>query len=98
MLMSKIEDVVDSLENKISKVLHKLDVLRQTNDRLSKELEFQQHKNLQQQEELGSWIEKYETLKIANSLLGSDENNRETKLKINALIREIDYCIAQLSE
>jgi streptomycin 6-kinase len=96
--MSKIEDVVDSLENKISKVLHKLDVLRQTNERISKELEFQQHKNMQQQEELSSWIEKYETLKIANSLLGSDENNRETKLKINALIRDIDYCIAQLSE
>jgi hypothetical protein len=96
--MSKIEDVVDSLENKISKVLHKLDVLKQTNERISKELEFQQHKNMQQQEELSSWIEKHETLKIANSLLGSDENNRETKLKINALIRDIDYCIAQLSE
>jgi chromosome segregation ATPase len=40
----------------------------------------------------------YETLKIANSLLGSDENKRDTKLKINSLIREIDYCIAQLSD
>jgi seryl-tRNA synthetase len=96
--MSKIEDVVDSLENKIGKVLHKLEVLRQTNQKISQELEEQQHKNMQQQEELSSWIEKHETLKIANSLLGSDENNRETKLKINALIRDIDHCIAQLSE
>jgi hypothetical protein len=40
----------------------------------------------------------YETLKMANSLLGSDENKRDTKLKINSLIREIDYCIAQLSD
>jgi hypothetical protein len=47
---------------------------------------------------MSSWVEKYESLKIANSLLGSDENNRETKLKINALIRDIDHCIAQLSE
>jgi len=39
-----------------------------------------------------------DTLKMANSLLGSDENKRETKLKINSLIREIDYCIAQLSD
>ncbi|MEY2701557.1 MAG: hypothetical protein RLY43_190, partial [Bacteroidota bacterium] len=39
-----------------------------------------------------------ESLKITNSLLGSEEYKRETKLKINALIREIDYCIAQLSE
>ena len=39
-----------------------------------------------------------ESLKIAKSLLGSDENKRDTKLKINSLIREIDYCIAQLSD
>ena len=58
----------------------------------------QQQKYLQQQEELSSWVEKYESLKVANSLLGSDENNKETKLKINALIRDIDHCIAQLSE
>lgn len=96
--MSKIEDIVDSLENKISKVLHKLEVLKQTNTKLSQELAMQQQKYLQQQEELSSWVEKYESLKVANSLLGSDENNRETKLKINALIRDIDHCIAQLSE
>jgi hypothetical protein len=39
-----------------------------------------------------------ESLKMANSLLGGDENKRDTKLKINSLIREIDYCIAQLSD
>ncbi|MFT4612604.1 MAG: hypothetical protein ACJA1H_002449 [Glaciecola sp.] len=96
--MSKIEDVVDSLENKISKVLHKLEVLKQTNARISEELAKQQQKSIQQQEELSSWVEKHEALKMANSLLGSDENNRETKLKINTLIRDIDHCIAQLSE
>jgi hypothetical protein len=96
--MSKIEDIVDSIENKISKVLHKLEVLKQTNTKLSQEVAMQQQKYLQQQEEMSSWVEKYESLKIANSLLGSDENNKETKLKINALIRDIDHCIAQLSE
>ncbi len=96
--MSKIEDVVDSLENKISKVLHKLEVLKQTNANISQQLALQQQKSIQQQEELSSWVEKHEALKIANSLLGSDENNRETKLKINTLIRDIDHCIAQLSE
>ena len=96
--MSKIEDIVDSLENKISKVLHKQEVLKQTNVKLSEELARHQQKIIQQQEELTSWVEKYESLKIANSMLGSDENKRETKLKINALIKDIDHCIAQLSE
>ncbi len=96
--MSKIEDIVDSLENKISKVLHKQEVLKQTNAKLSEELANHQQKIIQQQEDISSWIEKYEALKIANSMLGSDENKRETKLKINALIKDIDHCIAQLSE
>ncbi|WP_111684249.1 hypothetical protein [Winogradskyella tangerina] len=96
--MSKIEDIVDALENKISKVLHKQEVLKQTNAKLSEQLEQQQQKILEQQEEIASWADKYQTLKIANSMLGSDENKRETKLKINALIREIDHCIGQLSE
>ena len=96
--MGKIEDIVDSLENKISKVLHKQEVLKQTNARLSEELAQYQQQLIQQQEEMASWIEKYESLKIANSMLGSDENKRETKLKINALIKDIDHCIAQLSQ
>ncbi|WP_179352230.1 hypothetical protein [Winogradskyella vidalii] len=96
--MSKIEDIVDALENKISKILHKQEVLRQTNAKLSEQLEQQQQKILEQQEEIADWVEKHDTLKMANSMLGSDENKRETKLKINALIRDIDHCIGQLSE
>ncbi|MBT8254628.1 MAG: hypothetical protein HKN00_05520 [Flavobacteriaceae bacterium] len=96
--MSKIESVVDSLENRISKILHRLEVLKQTNSNLSEELTKTQQQLLQQNESISVWEEKYETLKMANSLLGSDENKRETKLKINALIRDIDHCIGQLSE
>ena len=96
--MSSIEDIVDSLENKISKILHKLEVLKQTNSKLKEELVISEQ-NLQNQKLLTTtWEEKYEALKIANSILGSDENKRETKLKINALIRDIDHCIAQLAD
>lgn len=96
--MSQIEEIVDSLENKISKILHKQEVLKQTNQRLSEELQQYQQQVLSLKEEISSWTEKYESLKIANSILGSDEDKRDTKLKINTLIREIDNCITQLSE
>ena len=96
--MSNIESIVDSLENRISKVLHRLEVLKQTNANISQELAKAQERLIEQEELLSSWEEKYNTLKMANSLLGSDENKRETKLKINALIRDIDHCIGQLSE
>jgi hypothetical protein len=44
------------------------------------------------------WEEKYNSLKMANSMLGSNTNKTEAKLKINALIRELDHCMAQLAE
>ncbi|WP_375234964.1 hypothetical protein [Winogradskyella sp.] len=96
--MSKIENIVDTLENRISKVLHKQEVLKQTNAKLSEKLENQQQQILEYQEQISEWSDRYETLKTANAMLGSDENKRETKLKINSLIRDIDHCIAQLSE
>lgn len=96
--MSNIESIVDSLENRISKVLHKLEVLKQNNAKLQGDLEATQQKMIQQEAIISSWEEKYESLKFANSILGSDESKREAKLKINGLIREIDHCISQLSE
>lgn len=96
--MSNIQDIVDSLENRISKMLHKLEVLKQTNLKLNQELAISEQNNIEKEKVLLTWEEKYESLKIASSMLGSEENKRETKLKINTLIREIDHCIVQLSE
>ena len=96
--MSNIEDIVDSLENKISKVLHKLELLKQANLKLNEELEASKRNIQSQKRHIASWEERYEALKMANSILGSNDNKRETKLKINALIRDIDHCIGQLSD
>lgn len=96
--MSNIEDIVDSLENKISKVLHKLELLKLANSKLNEELEVSKQEILNQKSLIANWEENYEALKVANTILGSDDNKRETKLKINALIRDIDHCIAQLSD
>lgn len=96
--MSNIQDIVDSLENRTSKLLHKMELLKQANSKLNQELTESRKKYLEKEKELLSWRDKYESLKVASSMLGSDENKRETKLKINALIREIDNCIVQLSE
>ncbi|WP_242118774.1 hypothetical protein [Aestuariivivens sediminicola] len=96
--MGNIEEIVDSLENKISKVLHKLEQLRLENASLSDALASSRQELENQKKQVALCEEKYDALKLANSMLGSDDNKRETKLKINALIRDIDHCIAQLSE
>jgi chromosome segregation ATPase len=96
--MSTLVQVVDSLENRISKLLHKYKMLKQTNQKLTGELAKSQKTIKDQKKMITEWEEKYNTLKIANSMLGSNQNKTEAKLKINTLIREIDACIAQLSE
>ncbi|KAB1070725.1 hypothetical protein F6U93_01695 [Tamlana haliotis] len=96
--MSNIEDIVDSLEGKIGKLLHKMELLKLANSKLTEELDASKKEISNQKAEIVNWEEKFEALKMANSMLGSDDNKRETKLKINALIRDIDHCIAQLSD
>ncbi len=96
--MSEIAEIIDSLENKVQKLLKKIDDLEQTSATLKQEIEKSVSIIQNQSQEIDELKKKYESLKIANSLLGSEESKRETKLKINSLIREIDYCIAQLSD
>ena len=96
--MSVIAEIIDTLENKVGKLILKLRNLEKNNQDLTIELNKSAQTILKQSTEIEALKAQYETLKIASSLLGSDENKRDTKLKINSLIREIDYCIAQLSD
>ena len=91
-------DIVDALENKVSKLLHKMQLLRQHKADLEKEVRALQSANETAQQTARDWEEKYNALKLAESMLGSEDNKREAKLKINALIRELDHCIVQLAE
>ena len=72
--------------------------LEKKNQELQDELLLSRKNQQQQSGEIEDLKKQLDTLKMVNSLLGSEENKRETKLKINSLIREIDYCIAQLSD
>ena len=95
--MSNLTEIVDSLESNLGKLLVKQEELNKTKLRLEAEIDDLRIQSLQYEKEIAVWSEKCHSLKLANSLLGSDQHKRETKLKINALIREIDQCIVQLS-
>lgn len=96
--MSAIAEIIDTLENKVEKLFNKMKGLEKNNQDLKNELTKTASIIQTQSQEIEALKTKYETLKVANTLLGSDDNKRDTKLKINSLIREIDYCIAQLSD
>ena len=96
--MNGLSELIDSLEVKFFKLNQKLIQLEKKNSELQEELLRSKKMQQQQAVDLTSFQNQLDTLKMLNSLLGSEENKRETKLKINSLIREIDYCIAQLSD
>jgi chromosome segregation ATPase len=96
--MSIIAEILDTLEIKVQNLFIKMKILEQNNQDLKDEIIKTATVLKAQSEEIEALKKQYETLKIANSLLGSDNNKRDTKFKINSLIREIDHCIAQLSD
>lgn len=96
--MSEITEIVDNLENRISKLLHKYEIMRQANESLQEELTSVKTEYEKLEGDLKLSKDQVQTLKAANAMLGSTDHKRETKLKINSLIREIDQCIVQLSE
>ncbi|MEX0272911.1 MAG: hypothetical protein AB3N16_00880 [Flavobacteriaceae bacterium] len=95
--MAELVQIVDSLENKISKLMHRMELLQQTNDQLQAELDHVKTGRTEALDMAREWEEKYDSLKMASSMIGSNSNKTEAKLKINKMIRELDHCIAQLS-
>jgi predicted nucleic acid-binding Zn-ribbon protein len=96
--MSSIIEQVDSLENKISKLLRRFTKLKQDKVSLEQEVTILKEQHGRFSSEISELTSTCSSLKLANSILGSDQYKRDTKLKINALVREIDQCITHLSE
>lgn len=96
--MSEIAEIIDSVESRIQQLFIKINSLEKISTDLKTELEHAAMLIQKQNDEIKTLKSECESLKMANSLLGGEENKRDTKLKINSLIREIDYCIAQLSD
>jgi predicted nuclease with TOPRIM domain len=95
--MSKLLNRIDQIELKIKALINENQRLQEEALRnqeriqsLEKEIEVA-HEAIKKGEE--STI----ALKTANAMLGSEDYKTKTKLKINALVREIDQCIAQLA-
>ena len=83
-LVFKLTKSYESLKKDLSQSEDDKSKLKQDNILLNKKIENLTTEN--------------EQLKTANAILGSKDYKRETKLKINRLIREVDSCIVQLSE
>ena len=96
--MSNINNLVELLEEKTISLKAKINELQQENQRLSQMIDSLVVEKKDLENEIFLLKENNSAIKIANSILGSNDSKTEAKLKINTLIREIDACIVQLSK
>ena len=89
--MEELKKSVYQLMNKYAVLDAEKKELEEQNSILKKEIE-------EQQSEIEDLKNKYKVLKMAKSLEGSSNENKEVKLKINEMVREIDKCIALLNK
>ena len=95
--MNNTLEAIHLLEVKLKDLLVRYEFLIEENEVL-----LQQNGELQillskKQEQLEEQKKQFDLLKVAKTMEGSNEDSRNTKLKINALIREIDKCILLLN-
>ena len=95
--MSNTQEAVHLLEIKLKKLLSNYEFLKEENKILFRNNAKLHHLLQEKEQELKAKEEQYDLLKVAKTIEGSDKNIRETKFKINALVREIDKCIKLLS-
>lgn len=96
--MNKVLEMVDLLEDKLTRLILKQEQLQEDNRLLKQTEQMLTDKVSKQNDFIKGLEEKHESLKVANAIVGSKEDKHLTKIKINTLIREIDKCIVQLSE
>ncbi|MCI2228367.1 hypothetical protein MC378_04245 [Polaribacter sp. MSW13] len=96
--MSNTLEAIHLLEDKLQELLSNYEFLKNENEILLQSSTRLQHQLIEKEQLLIKQKKEYDLLKIAKTINGSSTDTKDTKLKINTLIREIDKCIIQLQE
>lgn len=93
--MDEKQDLL-ALSDKISSISLLFQKLREENAEMQDELvKLRKHLKEERWKTL-EYKEEFERMKVVNAILGSTENKRLMKTKMNKIIKEVDACIAQL--
>ncbi len=86
------------LEEKIIALLNKLKDNHLQIQKFENEINALKNQQKEWQEKNTHLQQENASLKVANSLLGSNESKANTKRKLNSLIKEVDQCLFQIAE
>ncbi|AZJ32077.1 MULTISPECIES: hypothetical protein [Tenacibaculum] len=95
--MSNPLKAVHLLEDRLKDLLSNYEFLKEENRVLLQNNGELQVLLQEKERQLEEQQKQFNLLKVAKTIEGSNESTRETKLKINTLIREIDKCITLLN-
>ena len=96
--MSNTLEAIHLLEKTLQNLLSNYEFLKKENTILLQNNQVLQQRLLEKEQVLITQKNEFDLLKIAKTIEGSSSNTKDTKLKINSLIKEIDKCIVQLQE
>jgi chromosome segregation ATPase len=92
-----VDDQFNSLNEKLQLLLKQHNRLKKENDRLREELDAQKQKELETQQTVQELHQQISILKVASGDL-SAKDKKDFERKINQYVKEIDKCIAFLSQ
>jgi regulator of replication initiation timing len=95
--MSTAEQHLKRIQDKLQQVLKQYAALQKENSRLKEELGSAQQKALSQQKSADELKQQVSILKVSAGDM-SEADKKEFEKRINGYLKEIDKCIAMLSE
>ncbi len=90
-------DLIVKLEEKIDRLVEKYQAEKEENLMMQNRLSQLTDQLEQASQSYSSLEDRFDKLKISKTLEVSGEDVRDTKMRINQLVREIDKCIALLN-
>ncbi len=85
------------IQNKLDQLISSYEMCLEANTMLTSEIEEIKSRLDERNAEYEALKERFETLKVARSIGDTPEGKKEARAKINAIVREVDQCIALLN-
>lgn len=96
--MTNQDEILYQLREKFKQLITYCDSQKAENERLKADNERLKSLLENRDSEFNDIASRFDSLKAAKALAGSDETGEDAKNKINSIVREIDKCIALLNQ
>lgn len=95
-MLQELEQHFSELEKKILALQKKNQLLREAMEELTKDHSELKQKYAEERRKNQVLAEEQKNIKLYSAISGNPEHNRLMKNHINRLVKEVDFCIAQL--